>query len=99
MKDAEIGKIAESAFRDRFGGIDVVAVDVKPDPDPLDGDPTVWVNIVYDGDVEQLTGDGMTDVQMEVMSRLQSGPAEDLRFPVVEFIARSDIGRRDPATV
>ena len=32
-------EIAESAFRDFFGGVDVVAADVKPDTDPLDGDP------------------------------------------------------------
>lgn len=64
MKEAEIGKIAESAFRSRFGGVDVVAVVVKPDPDPLDGDPAVWADIVHDGDVERLTGDGMAGVQI-----------------------------------
>ena len=93
----EIGKIAETAFKNRFGDIDVVAVNVRPDADKED--PTVWVTIVYDGEVEQLTGRGILGIEAEVCSKAQFDTASDAAFPVLSFVAKSEIGRRNPETV
>ena len=38
-------------------------------------------------------------VRSEVVSKAWRQVEDDLGFPLVHFIAKSDIGRRDPATV
>ena len=101
MDKQRIREIAEAAFKARFGDIDIVSINVKPDYDYHYDEPLVFVKIIYDGKVEQLTGQDSPhsmEVRLEIADKLRN--AEDSPgLPLVRFIAKSDIGRRDPATV
>ena len=64
-----------------------------------DDDPVVDVNIIYDGKYEQLNPAGLLRVRSEVVTKTWRQVEEDVGFPLAHFIAKSDIGRRDPATI
>ena len=94
MTTHQIRKIVEAEFKDRFAGVDIVAINVHPGIGHA-GDPIVTVKVVYDGKVEQLVG-GTLEMREVVREKLQSDPARDPGFPILSFIAKSDIGKRDP---
>ena len=98
MSAEKIRGIVETVFKARFGDVPIVRIDVKPGFDDYD-DPVVDINVIYDGKVDQLDGAGIARVRSEIVSETQAGPVRDYGFPFVHFIARSDIGTRDPATV
>ena len=98
MNIEQVGDIAEAAFKARFGDIEVVSVNVKPGFDHCD-DPAVDVKIIYDGTVEQLGGEGILRVQSDIFSKVWWDAEDSPGYPCVHFIAKSDIGREDPATV
>ena len=98
MNEQQVREIAAAAFRARFGDIEVVSVNIKPGFDHYD-DPMVDVKIIYDGTVEQLGGEGILRVLSEIVDKVWREAEDSPGFPLVHFIAKSDIGRRDPATV
>ncbi len=98
MDEQQVGKIAEAAFRARFGDVEIVRVNIRSGLDH-EGDPVVDVNIIYDGKYEQLRGDGTFDVYREIIDKVWRETEDSPGFPMVHFIAKSEIGRRDPATV
>ena len=98
MNEQQVGEIAEAAFRARFGDVEVVRVNVRSGFDHED-DPVVDVNIIYDGKYEQLKGDGLFDVRREIIDKVWREAEDSPGYPMVHFIAKSEIGQRDPATV
>lgn len=94
----EIAKIAKNAFRAHFSEVKLVRVNINPRLD-YNEEPIVEVKIIYDGKLKQMTGDKLLRVQHDIVSKAWRDVEEDLGFPIVHFIAKSDIGRRDPATV
>ena len=76
----------------------VCLVNVKPGLDHY-YDPKGDVKIIYDSKVEQSDSAGLLNVQSEIIDKVQADPVQDPGFPVLSFIAKSDIGRRDPAAV
>ena len=99
MNDQQVREIAEAAFKARFGDIDIVSINVKRGFGFEDDSPVVDVNIIYDGTVEQLGGEGILRVLSEVVEKVWEDVQESPGYPCVHFIAKSDIGQRDPATV
>ena len=101
MNSQQVRDIAEAAFRARFGNIDIVSVNVWPDYDH-EGEPMLDVRIIYDGKVEQLIAPDkapdMMAVRSEIMEKVWRNPVDTPIWPQIHFIAKSDIGRRDPAT-
>ncbi len=98
MNEQTIRDVAERAFKARFADVKVVSINVRPRFDH-DDDPVVDVNIIYDGKYEQLNPAGLLRVRSEVVTKTWRQVEDDLGFPLVHFIAKSDIGRRDPATI
>ena len=98
MNEQQIREIAEMAFKRHFGGVKLLGVNVEPGFDHCD-DPKVDVKIIYDGKYEQLNGAGLLRVQSDITSKLWWDAEDSPGFPMVHFIAKSDLGRRDPATV
>ena len=98
MNEQTIRDVAERAFKARFADVKVVRINVRPRFDH-DDDPVVDVNIIYDGKYEQLNPAGLLRVRSEVVTKTWRQVEDDLGFPLVHFIAKSDIGRRDPATI
>ena len=98
MNEQQVRDIVETAFKTRFGDVEIVRINVKPGFDHYD-DPIVNVKIIYDGTVEQLDNDDLLDVLTEIASKVWLDAPDPPGWPLVHFIAKSDIGRRDPATV
>ena len=98
MNEGQICKIAETAFKARFSDVEIVRINVRRRLDH-DEDPVVDVNIVYDGRYEQLNGAGLLRVQSDIVSKAWRDVEDDIGFPLVHFISKSTLGRRDPATV
>ena len=98
MTEQEMREIVETAFRSRFGDVELVCINVKPGVD-FDGDPMVDINIIYDGKVEQLDGDGLLRVNHEVDTKFDADSEAYPGWPLLHFIAKSDIGNRDPASI
>ena len=101
MNEEQIRNIAERAFRAHFSEIEVDQVNVKRRLDH-DGDPVVDVKIIYDGKYEQLNGTGLVKVHSDIVSKAWREVDHDLGFPLVHFIAKSDLRpreRRDPTAV
>ena len=57
------------------------------------------MNIIYDGEYEQLNAPGLLRVQSEIVDKVWWNAGDGPGFPILHFIARSDLGRRDPAAV
>ena len=101
MDKQRIREIAEAAFKAHFGDIDIVSINVKPDYDYHYDEPLVIVKIIYDAKVEQLLGQespNTIDVRSEIVDKVRNAK-DSPGWPLVRFIAKSDIGRRDPTTV
>jgi len=95
MTNEEIREVVESIFKNHFGDVDVLAINVRPDLDH-DGDPVVRVKIVYDGKGELLSSPGTLYVREEVWMELASDPEQEVGFPILSFIEKSDLGKRSP---
>ena len=101
MNEAQIRKIAERAFKHYFSDVKVIQVNVKPTLGH-DEQRFVDVKIIYDGKYEQLNGTGLVKVHSDIVSKAWREVDHDLGFPLVHFIAKSDLRpheRRDPTTV
>ena len=99
MNEQEIREIVEAAFKRQFGDIEIVRINVRPGFGFEDDSPVVDVSIIYDGKYEQLNGRGFLRVQSELVSKAWREGKDDLGWPCLHFIPKSDIGQRDPATV
>ena len=98
MNEQQIREIAETAFKRYFGDVEVFRVNVWPGFDH-DEDPKVDVKIIYEGKYEQLNGAGLVRVHSEIVDKVWWSADDSPGFPILYFIAKSDLGRRDPATV
>ena len=99
MNEQQIREIAETAFKRYFGDVKLFRVNVRPGFGFEDDSPVVDVTIIYDGKYEQLNGAGMVRVQSEIVDKVWWSADDSPGFPMLHFIAKSDLGRRDPATV
>ena len=97
MNEQEMREIVEAAFRARFGDVELVCINVKPGVD-FDGDPMVDIILIYDGEVEQLDGECLLRVNHEVHTKFDAN-SEASGWPLLHYIAKSDIGKRDPASI
>ena len=98
MNEQEMREIVEAAFKARFGDVELVCINVKPGVD-FDGDHVVNIKIIYDGKVEQLNGEGLLRVDHEVDTKFDADSEAYPGWPLLHYIAKSDIGKRDPASI
>ena len=98
MNEQEMREIVEAAFKARFGDVELVCINLKPGVD-FEGDHVVDIKIIYDGKFEQLDGEGLVRVNHEVNTKFDADFKKPPGWPLLHFIARSDIGDRDPASV
>ena len=98
MNEQEMCKIVEAAFKARFGDVELVSINVKPGVG-YEGDPVVDIKIIYDGKFEQLDGEGFVRVNHEVHTKFDADSKAYPGWPLLHFIAKSDIGDRDPASI
>lgn len=98
MNEKEMREIVEAAFKARFDDVELVCINVKPWVD-YEGDHVVDIKIIYDGKVEQLDGEGLVRMNHEVNTKFDADFEKPPGWPLLHFIAKSDIGKRNPASV
>ena len=98
MTEQEMREIVEAAFKARFGDVKLICINIKPSVD-YEGDHVVDIKIIYDGKVEQLDGEGLVRMNHEVNTKFDADFEKPPGWPLLHFIAKSDIGKRDPASV
>ena len=98
MDDQQVREIAEAAFKAHFGDIDVCRINIRRGFDHED-DPVVDLTLSYDGKFEQLNANGLLEVCSDINHKVWRDAEDSPGWPMVRFIPRSEIGRRDPATV
>ena len=98
MDEQKIREIAEDAFKRHFRNVEIVRVNVKTGLG-IDDEPIVDIKIIYKGKYEQLNPAGLLRVNDDVHSGLDAHPDQYPGWPLLHFISKSDIGRRDPAKV
>ena len=98
MNEQKMREIVKAAFKARFGDVELVCINVKPSVD-YEGDHVVDIKIIYDGKVEQLNGEGLLRVDHEVHTKIDGDFEKPPGLPILHYIAKSDIGKRDPASV
>ena len=98
MNEQEMREIVEAAFKARFGDVELVCINIKPGVD-FEGDHVVDIKIIYDGKVEQLNGEGIVRVDHEVHTKFDGDFEKPPGWPLLHYIAKSDIGDRDPASI
>lgn len=83
----EVRDAIEEVVRDR---IDMVRIDrvLVEEGEDHDGDPSLFVRIVFDADVEDLDAHRMVSITRHVRNRLYTFGEE--RFPYTTFISRED---------
>ena len=99
MNEQQIRRIAETAFKRQFPDVKLVRVNVWPGVGFEDDSPVVDVHIIYDAKYEQLNAAGLLGVLSEVTDKAYYEVEDDLGFPCPSFFAKSEMGRRDLATV
>ena len=97
MDDQQVREIAEAAFKAHFD-IDVVRINIRHGFDHED-DPVVDLTLIYDGKFEQLNANGLLDVRLDINHKVWRDAEDSPGWPHVHFMPKSEIGRRDPATV
>ena len=91
-------KIAQAAFKRQFGHIKIVGINVRQGLDFEDDTPIVDVNIIYDDNDGELTGRGYNRVRSEVHDKTWLAGKDDLGYPYINLIAKSDVDERNAAT-
>ena len=99
MDEQELREIAEAAFKHQFGDIDIIRVNIRQGVGFEDDSPIVDVNIVYDDESGEVTGYGLALTRTELVDKTWREGKDELGYPCVNFIAKSGLGQRDPATV
>ena len=99
MNEEQVREIARTVFNAYFGDIDVICVNVKRGFDHCD-DPTFEVTIIYDGEFEQLNGEGILGLQSELIEKVWEEVEDSPVWPYIHMIAKSDLEEEeDPAMV
>ena len=98
MNEQQVREVAEAAFKRHFGGVEVVRIDIRQGLDFEDA-PAVDVIIIYDDESGQVTGRGFVSVLSEIVDETWREGKDDLGYPYLRCIAKSDIGQRDPSTI
>jgi hypothetical protein len=86
---AWLNELANSAFDE----IKVVAINVRP-ATGADGDKVFEVSLVYEGKPKRLAPEKTLGVMRELIDRLTK--AGETGFPILSFIAQSDLGKTKP---
>ncbi|MFN3459659.1 MAG: hypothetical protein ACK4ZN_01480 [Oceanibaculum sp.] len=86
---AWLNELANSAFDE----IKVVAINVRPSVG-ADGDRIFEVSLVYAGKAQRLNPEKTLGLTRKLLQRLAK--AGETGFPIISFIAQSDLGKTKP---
>ena len=90
MLDEKVKEIFRSVLKERFDDVEIVSVDIQPGFDH-DGDPILNVRVIFDGTRKVVDGHKVASFWRHLQSRLDQEGQTDIPFPVMSYIAKSDL--------
>ena len=84
-------RVIEKLLREQYEGVVFDKISIRPEIDG-DGDEFLWVKVVYDGRPEDARALTVVGLIRELRPKLEEADIE--AFPVISYIARSDLTRR-----
>lgn len=93
MTDDDIREVIEAVLAERFPKLHILSINIHKRADE-DGDGEVGVRIVFDNTKKGFDAKKIPAFMSAVVQQLNE--AEESRFPIISFIAKSDLGKRKP---
>lgn len=93
VDEQEIRQIIENIAKDRFAGAHIVSVAVKADVDE-DGEDVLIVDVVFDAKADQLDAQETSSLARRIIPEIEAIGGHG--FPILSFIAKSELGNRNP---
>lgn len=94
MLDQEkIKDLVGTVISERFDNMDIVAINVRPDFDD-DGDDIITISVIFDGNKRKLDPKKTSSVLRYLLPKIRA--AGERGFPVMSFIAKSELGSVSP---
>lgn len=90
MIDEKIKQIFRSVLEERFDDVDIVSVDIEPGFDH-DGDPVLNVRVIFDGKRKVVDGHKVVTFRRHLRERLAQEGQGEVPFPIMTYIAKSDL--------
>lgn len=94
-KASGIEKIVRSALRERFPKIHVVGVNIDDDTDE-DGDAILRIRIIFESGDKDFDPTKIPPLMRAIIPKLSAAHLPG--FPILSFIAKSDLGKLKPET-
>lgn len=91
-----VEQVVRAVLQERFESIHIESIDVNVTTDE-DGDEIYLVNVVFDGDQKRLDSAMTTGLARRILPKIQEMGA--FGFPILSFIAKSDLRTRKAAAV
>lgn len=85
-------RVIDAVLRERHGEVKFVKISVNSDVDE-DGDEFLWVKAVYDGQPKNIDTEKATSMVRHLRPKLEEVDVE--AFPVISYIAKSDLKKRE----
>jgi len=95
MNTATICEIVRATLEERFPDARIDSVDIEDDRD-ADGEPILNIRVVFEAAGDRLDAREASSFVRYLRNRLAHEDARDMPFPVLSFIAKSDLGRHRP---
>lgn len=90
--DNALKRIIEAVFKDHFDEVTIESVTVAHDIDE-DGDAILRIAVIFNGKAKQLNAERASGLLRHMRPKMAE-IGEDA-FPIISFIAKSDIGARN----
>jgi hypothetical protein len=82
----------EAVVKQRLPGVAIEAVESVPALDH-DGDPVIWVTVIYDPEVKKPPVDRMLGMARHIQSALKGKYSDS--FPILSYMSKADAEARD----
>ena len=90
----KLTEVIESVLRERFDNVEIESISIESDFDE-DGDAILRVKVIFDSGQKQLDAHKSSSVLRYMRPKLAEIGEE--AFPIISFIAKSEIGKTKPA--
>ena len=91
--EKELKRIVRSVLESRFEDIDIVSINITPDFDE-DGDKIIIVKVVFDSDMKKLDARETSGLLRRILPQIED--IGETGFPILSFIAKSELGKMSP---
>lgn len=90
----ELLDVIESVLKERFDDVEIESISIEHDLDE-DGDAILLVQVIFDGKKKQLDARKTSGVLRHMLPKMAE--IGEYAFPVISFVAKSEIGKTKPA--